>query len=125
MQIAMESVASARGLMGIWWLNRDMLPSPSSSLLVDPLPPRMMMGAAVSMFVVVDVLSFDCDVAACDTTSCAPLFDLHLLLLVGAPPPRAMVATNLAARSLFKLPLPFGYCCNGRSHSCLLVSLCR
>ena len=58
MQIAMESVASARGLMVICWLNRDILPSSTSSLmLVDP--PRMMMGAtAVSLFVI-DVLSFD------------------------------------------------------------------
>lgn len=55
MQIAMESVASARGFMVIFWLNRDILPS--FLLLVDP--PRRMMGASVVSLFVIDVLSFD------------------------------------------------------------------
>ena len=92
------------------------------SLLVDP--PRMIMGDVVSLFVS-DVSSFDCDVAACTTTFCAP-FDLCLLLLLeAAPPPRAIAVTNLAAAdgSFFELMLSF--CCNGRSNCCLLVSRCR
>jgi len=98
MQIAMESVASARGLMVI--PNRDMLPSSSLLLLLLDDPPRMMIGAASS-----DVLSFDCDVAA--RTTCAP-FDLALLVVPDddAPPPRAILATYLAG-SVFKLLLPF------------------
>jgi len=97
MQIAMESVASARGLMVI--PNRDMLPSSSLLLLLDA-PPRMMIGAASS-----DVLSFDCDVAA--RTTCAP-FDLAFLVVPDDDdhPPRAIIATYLAA-SFFKLLLPF------------------
>ena len=92
-----------------------------SLLLVDP--PRMIMVDVVSWFES-DVSSFDCDdVAACATTF-AP-FDLCLLLLLEAPPPRAIVVTNVAAAggSFFELLLSF--CCNGRSHCCLLVSRCR
>jgi len=100
MQIAMESVASARGLMVI--PNRDMLPSSSLLLLLLDAPPRMMIGAASSLVVDVDVLSFDCDVAARIT------FDLDLRVVPDDddPPPRAIVATYLAG-SFFKLSLPF------------------
>jgi len=96
MQIAMESVASARGLMVI--PSRDMLPSSSLLLLLDA-PPRTMIGAASS-----DVLSFDCVAAR---TPCA-LFDLDLRVVPDDddPPPRAIVATCLAG-SFFKLLLPF------------------
>ena len=82
----------------------------------------MIMGDIVSWFES-DVSSFDCDVAAC-ITFCAP-FDLCLLLLEAALPPRAIAATDLAAAvgSFFELMLSF--CCNGRSNCCLLVSRCR
>lgn len=100
MQIAMERVASARGL------NCEVVVEGEDD------PPRVMMDAVISsaLFVTVDVddddvlLSFDCDVAAWTTTFCAP-FDLDLRVAADeddAPPPRAIAATNIAGLS-FKL----------------------
>ncbi len=100
MQIAMERVASARGLR-------------LSNVVVDDDddPPRVVMDAVISLvFVTKDddddlMLSFDCDVAAW-TTFCAP-FDLELRVATDDDdaPPRAIVATNLAGSS-FKLIMP-------------------
>jgi len=95
MQVAMESVASARAL--IRPPNMDMLPS----LLLLLAPPRMMMGGAAPSItddVFDDVVSFGSFVA---TLTLAPLDDLGLLAAAAdddppPPPPRTIVAMYLA-----------------------------
>lgn len=98
MQIAMERVASARGLN-------------CCEVIVDD-PPRVKMTSSLAFVTdVVDddlMLSFDCDVAAW-TPFCAP-FDLDLRVAAtdddDDAPPRAIVATNLAGTSFPPIKLP-------------------
>ena len=99
MQVAMERVASARGLMVVVRPSNDMLPSPLF-LLLSSAPPRTMMDEEDAASSVTDV---DCDVASASRPTLA-LFDLDLLVVAPdddpppppPPPPRRIVAICLA-----------------------------